>query len=113
MTPPNPKDLVRNGYDAVSYRYRGDDDDPEPYGAWAAALTARLTAGASVLDLGCGCGVPMSRTLAAHGFHVTGVDFSRVQVERARSLVPDATFVWADAIDVDFSGHQLFWARSD
>jgi 2-polyprenyl-3-methyl-5-hydroxy-6-metoxy-1,4-benzoquinol methylase len=102
MTPPNPKDIVRNGYDAVSYRYRGDDDDPEPYRTWATALAARLTAGATVLDLGCGCGVPMTRTLAAQGFCVTGVDLSRVQIERARSLVPDATFVWADAIDVDF-----------
>ncbi|HZD96686.1 MAG TPA: class I SAM-dependent methyltransferase, partial [Micromonosporaceae bacterium] len=39
---------------------------------------------------------------AARGFSVTGVDVSRVQIERARSLVPGATFVWADAIDVDF-----------
>ena len=102
MTTPNPKDIVRDGYDAISHRYRADDDDPEPYGVWAATLADRLPPGARVLDLGCGCGVPMTRTLAAQGFELTGVDISPVQIDRARSLVPGATFVCADAIDVEF-----------
>lgn len=36
-----------------------------------------------VLDIGCGCGVPVARRLAAAGHYVTGVDISDVQVERA------------------------------
>lgn len=102
MPTPTPKDIVRDGYDAVSYRYRGDGDDPEPYDRWAANLAERLSSGARILDLGCGCGVPIARTLTAQGFAVTGVDISPIQIERARSLVPGATFVLADAIDVDF-----------
>jgi cyclopropane fatty-acyl-phospholipid synthase-like methyltransferase len=51
---------------------------------------------ARVLDLGCGAGVPASRILANLGFRVTGLDISAVQIDRARSLVPDATFVHAD-----------------
>jgi 2-polyprenyl-3-methyl-5-hydroxy-6-metoxy-1,4-benzoquinol methylase len=49
-----------------------------------------------VLDLGCGNGIPVARRLAAAGHKVIGVDFSRVQLRRARRLVPAATFVQAD-----------------
>lgn len=96
-------ELVRRGYDAVSYRYRGDDDAPAEYTEWINGLQCRLHDGASVLDLGCGCGVPVARTLASHGYTVTGVDISEVQIDRARRLVPSATFVNADATRVDFA----------
>jgi len=33
---------------------------------------------------------------------VTGVDFSEVQIERARRLVPAGTFIRADAVAVEF-----------
>jgi 2-polyprenyl-3-methyl-5-hydroxy-6-metoxy-1,4-benzoquinol methylase len=55
-----------------------------------------------VLDLGCGCGIPVARSLAAAGYQVTGIDFSDVQIERARRLVPAGTFVRADATTIDF-----------
>jgi 2-polyprenyl-3-methyl-5-hydroxy-6-metoxy-1,4-benzoquinol methylase len=97
-----PKDVVRRGYDALSYRYRGDDEEPERYGTWLAQLQERVPAGGAVLDLGCGCGVPLARDLAASGYAVTGVDLSAVQVGRARRLVPMATFLHADATEVEF-----------
>jgi SAM-dependent methyltransferase len=53
-------------------------------------------AGARVLDLGCGAGVPTAKWLADAGFNVTSLDISAVQIERARSLVPNATFVQGD-----------------
>jgi 2-polyprenyl-3-methyl-5-hydroxy-6-metoxy-1,4-benzoquinol methylase len=98
------RDLVRAGYDAISRRYRSDDgvsnaDSAETtadYGAWLAELDDRLPVGARVLDLGCGAGVPTAKVLADAGFEVTGVDISVVQIERARSLVPNATFIHAD-----------------
>lgn len=62
--PRAPKGIVRRGYDAVSERYRADDDEPPACTAWLADLRARLPAVASVLDLGCGAGVLISRTLA-------------------------------------------------
>jgi 2-polyprenyl-3-methyl-5-hydroxy-6-metoxy-1,4-benzoquinol methylase len=96
-------DLVRKGYDALSYHYRADDADEGRYAPWLAALRARLPAGGPVLDLGCGCGVPVARSLAAAGYQVTGVDISEVQIGRARHLVPAGTFIRADASTVTFA----------
>lgn len=47
--------------------------------------------------------MPLARDpAAAGGYRVTGVDFSAVQVGRARQLVPAAVFVQADATQVSF-----------
>lgn len=102
MSEDHHKDIVRRGYDAVSERYRADDDAPAEYADWLLALSDRLPAHADVLDLGCGCGVPMTRWLADLGQRVLGVDTSHVQIDRARQLVPDARFVHADAADLLF-----------
>jgi SAM-dependent methyltransferase len=98
----DPADIVRRGYDAVSHLYRRDDDSPAEYLDWLAALQDRLPERARVLDLGCGNGIPVAKTLAGAGYDVTGVDLSDVQVERARRLVPGATFRRADATEVTF-----------
>ena len=96
-----PKEIVRRGYDALSYRYRGDTEEPERYATWLGQLRERVPGGA-ILDLGCGCGVPLARDLAARGYAVTGVDLSAVQVARARQLVPAARFLQADATQIRF-----------
>jgi 2-polyprenyl-3-methyl-5-hydroxy-6-metoxy-1,4-benzoquinol methylase len=77
-------------------------DDPPEYEEWLRALAARLPAQADVLDLGCGCGVPMTRRLTQLGHQVLGVDVSSVQIDRARQLVPSARFLQADASDLLF-----------
>jgi 2-polyprenyl-3-methyl-5-hydroxy-6-metoxy-1,4-benzoquinol methylase len=97
---PDPVDVVRRGYDVLSWRYRADGAEPTEYAGWITELLARLRPGSRVLDVGCGCGVPVARRLAAAGHQVTGVDLSPVQVERATRLVPDARFVCADVTTV-------------
>jgi 2-polyprenyl-3-methyl-5-hydroxy-6-metoxy-1,4-benzoquinol methylase len=104
---PQPKDIVRVGYDAVSRRYRGDHDAPPEYEPWLELLRSRLPLRADVLDLGCGCGVPMSQQLARLGHSVLGVDVSRVQIERARILVPEAGFMQADAGNLQFEANSF------
>jgi len=95
------RETVRRGYDALSYLYRADDAGEGQYAGWLADLLDRLRTTADVLDLGCGCGVPMARRLADAGHRVTGVDISEVQIERARRLVPQGIFVRADALDIE------------
>src|ERR1700722_6165479 len=85
-------------------RYRNDrgyanptsSEDTAAYATWLDELAALLPGAARVLDLGCGAGVPACRILVELGFEVTGLDISAVQVERARSLVPQANFLQAD-----------------
>ena len=59
-----------------------------------------LPAGVQVLDLGCGAGIPATRELTGHGLQVLGVDFSAVQLRRARRLVPSASLVQADMTEL-------------
>ena len=101
MTPEHQKEVVRQGYDKLSYAYRGDDtpDDHEDYASWIGVLADRLPEHFPVLDIGCGCGLPATKLLAER-FEVTGVDFSEVQIERARKLVPAAQFVCRDISEV-------------
>jgi SAM-dependent methyltransferase len=104
------RDLVRRGYDAISRAYRDDEGHSNPttaedvtrYLAWVEELTRRLKPSARVLDLGCGAGVPGTKLLVGAGFEVVGLDFSHVQIERARQLVRGATFVEADIATWDF-----------
>ena len=98
----NPVDLVRSGYNALSRYYRGDDDPAHEYDGWLADLQDRVPAAGRVLDIGCGCGVPVARRRTGAGYGVTGVDISDVQIERARQLVPAASFIRADATELDF-----------
>lgn len=97
----DPKAVVRRGYDLVSRAYRADNAAEEGYAEWLDLLEARVPPPAKVLDLGCGCGVPVARRLSPR-YDVTGVDFSRVQIERARTLVPTATFKCADMTTLEF-----------
>lgn len=80
---------------AEEYLSTKDPEDPLTLRALE-ELARGLPPGATVLDLGCGAGIPATRRLAEWGFSVTGVDFSGKQVELARRLVPGATFVRAD-----------------
>ena len=96
------KDLVRQGYDALSHAYEQAFPVGTKYQPWLTGLLGRLAPGSRVVDLGCGVGLPVAARLAAAGHRVTGVDFSEVQIRRARDLVPGAEFVCADATEADF-----------
>lgn len=98
----DPKQLVRESYDQISRAYRADAlPRDRGYFKWLEVLTPYLQKGDPVLDLGCGCGVPVAQELAAF-CRVIGVDISPVQIARARALVPRATFQCQDMTTVDF-----------
>ncbi len=109
MKPADQRELVRRGYDAISRPYRDDAGNSNPsssedvshYSVWVDELASLLKPFARVLDLGCGAGVPATKLLAERGFEVVGLDFSHVQIERARKLVPGATFIEADIASWD------------
>jgi len=104
MEPVEQRNLVRRGFDAISRAYRDDEGHSNPataedvtrYRAWVEELTRQLKPPARVLDLGCGAGVPGTKLLVDTGFDVVGLDFSHVQIQRARQLVRGGAFVEAD-----------------
>ena len=104
----DPKQLVRDGYDQIAERYlewthQDPNDKREKY---VSLLLDELPAGAPVLELGCGAGVPATQMLAQR-FQVTGVDISARQLELARRQVqaprnvPQAHFIQADMAALD------------
>lgn len=100
----DPKEIVRRGYDKVSRAYRGDRFDPREdpyYRQWVELLLPRLKPGSLILDLGCGNGIPACQDLSLN-HEVIGVDLSSVQIERARSLVPEAEFRCEDMTESEF-----------
>ncbi len=94
------RDLVRRGYDAISRAYRDDEGtaNPDHYERWVDNLAQLMQPHAKVLDLGCGAGVPATKLLTDRNLDVLGLDISAVQIERARKLVPGATFQQADMV---------------
>lgn len=91
--------VVQEGYNQCAAAYeqeRRNTEHPE-----LTLLIDRLPAGATVLDLGCGAGVPITRKLAQH-FDITGVDSSEEQIRRAHINVPDGKFMCADISEIDF-----------
>ncbi len=102
MTDPR-AELVAAGYDAMidtweAWKAEIRDD---PRAEWCSELLARLPAGAEVVELGCGGGTDETRALAEH-FRLTGVDLSREQLGRAKTRIPEAEFLLADLLEVEF-----------
>lgn len=91
-------------FDRISDRY--DEAFPHKEGQVACGdwLLANLEPGASVLDVGCGTGVPTARQLAAGGCAMTCMDISPAMLALARSNVPQARFLELDVVDLGREG---------
>jgi len=71
----DPKQIVADGYDRIAERYLAGSqhvraDERERY---TELILSALPAGAAVLELGCGTGLPTTKRLAER-FQLTGVD---------------------------------------
>ena len=93
----DPKRLVARGYDRIAERYLEwvQNESSEARERYTQVLLEGLPAGARVLDLGCGAGLPTTRALCER-FRVVGVDLSARQVALARTNVPAAKFMQGD-----------------
>jgi len=61
-----------------------------------------LSAGAEVLDVGSGTGLPYAEMLVEEGFIVVGIDISPRMVELARMNVPRAKFLEMSMTEMEF-----------
>jgi cyclopropane fatty-acyl-phospholipid synthase-like methyltransferase len=97
------KKLVAAGYDEVAREYAALE---RPGQEWPRLrllrdLLARLQPGSTVLDLGCGNGVPALREIVRLHKGV-GVDISKTQIDLAQANVPSAKLLHADAMELEF-----------
>ncbi len=100
MVTVNPKEIVVSGYDAcgvLNIAARAHDPSPE-----MGRFLETVPRDATVSDIGCGAGVPVTSALA-QVYKVVGVDSSAVQIEQARLNVPQARFILGDIMTVDFA----------
>jgi SAM-dependent methyltransferase len=100
--------LVAHGYDTMADNWErwSSHIGNDPRADWLGKLVARLAAGSTVVELGCGNGTVETRMLAER-FDVTGVDLSEEQLRRARERAPGARFVRADVTSVEFRESSL------
>jgi SAM-dependent methyltransferase len=95
-----------NGYEEVASVFiagRGRNSSgvgASVVGDWSQALPGAAT----VLDLGCGTGVPISQALMERGFNVYGVDASPSMVAAFRARFPTVPVECAAIEDSDFFG---------
>lgn len=70
--------------------------DTPAEGRWLDKFCGLLPAGAKVLDIGCGSGLPIGRELARRGFAVTGVDAAPEMLALFRRNLPGQAALLAD-----------------
>jgi 2-polyprenyl-3-methyl-5-hydroxy-6-metoxy-1,4-benzoquinol methylase len=87
MTVPQPDDPT-HGYDALAEEFESGRIRSTVGAAHVRRWAETLPRGAAVLDLGCGVGVPISRTLVDVGCRVHGIDASPRMVEAFRRHLP-------------------------
>lgn len=95
-----------NGYEEIASIYIGGrGQQVSAIGSSVVADWSKLLpAGATVLDLGCGNGVPITKTLIERGFNVYGVDASASMTADFRARFPTIPVQCAAVEDSDFFG---------
>jgi predicted TPR repeat methyltransferase len=95
------REIVETGYDAMADRFADWQRAVEGSTRLERVeeLLRLLPDRPDVLELGVGAGVRSTRMLAERG-RLTGVDISNEQLRRARTRIPDATFLHADVTEL-------------
>ncbi|MCW6536088.1 class I SAM-dependent DNA methyltransferase [Sphingomonas lycopersici] len=96
MRQDRPETSVIHVYDRHGAAWAALRGDRLPEQAWLDRFCALLAPGSTVLDIGCGSGVPIARALINRGFDVTGVDASPTMLALFRANLPTAPAHLAD-----------------
>lgn len=99
-------DLVREGYNKVAKTYSAQRDlfKNDKY---LAELTKLLKPNSTILDIGCGSGIPVDKYLINKGFKVIGIDISDEQIKLAKQNIPEGTFEVTNMSDLKEGYYQV------
>jgi SAM-dependent methyltransferase len=114
----DPKTVVAAGYDRITDAYLRlvASGAPRVREKYLAVIHDRLRAGARILELGCGAGMPMTRALSAD-YAVVGIEISANQLALARTNAPAAMLLRGDMTrlpfrDASFDGAAAFYSMT-
>jgi ubiquinone/menaquinone biosynthesis C-methylase UbiE len=99
-------DLVRTGYNKVASVYLANRDRLKS-GKYIQQLLKYVPKNSTILDLGCGAGVPVDDVLLKAGHDVIGIDISSEQIKLARKMCPGGQFVVGDIQDLRMGEYQV------
>lgn len=84
-------DDIRKGYDKVADEYLKYRDQFKN-NKYLDRLIAILPNHSTILDMGCGAGIPIDSYLISKGHKIIGIDISERQIELAKEYVPQAKY---------------------
>ncbi|CAG8087324.1 unnamed protein product [Penicillium olsonii] len=96
---------IKKAYDDIAYTYL---DWTQPSHATRLAYLENMLqslepSSKSILELGCGAGVPCTQLLASRGYHVTANDISESQIALARERLPSSVdLLQGDMMGLEF-----------
>lgn len=64
-------------------------------------LSLLLAPNSTILDIGCGAGVPVDKFFLSHGYKIIGLDISEKQIELAKRNLPDGEFKVEDMSELE------------
>jgi SAM-dependent methyltransferase len=102
--------IVSIGYDKVSEVYRSGNDNVDKYIDWCKRILEWRPNSRTVLDIGCGCGIPVCKYFSERGLQTVGVDISKRQIERAKELAPQATYIRDDYLRTNEDPYDIITA---
>lgn len=97
---------VRTGYNKVADAYLKYRDQFKN-NRHLARLIELLPKGATILDIGCGAGIPIDSYLIKKGYRVKGIDISEKQIELAKKNVPLAQYEQKDMSELRYGEYKV------
>ncbi len=92
-------DLVKEGYEKPADDYASKRDLFESI-KYLEELTKLVRRGKTILDVGCGAGIPVDEFLVNHGYAINGIDISPRMIELAKKNVPEAFYETRDMLEL-------------
>ncbi|KAI1866752.1 uncharacterized protein JN550_007605 [Neoarthrinium moseri] len=108
-----PENIVEYAYDHISEWYlQWVESHESPRERYVKKLLEGLQPSPSILELGCGPGVPILRLLLEQGAHVVANDISTKQIEKAKARFPDCELISGDMTELVFEPERFHGAIS-
>ncbi|MCL5011094.1 MAG: class I SAM-dependent methyltransferase [Patescibacteria group bacterium] len=100
------QEMVKEGYNKVAENYSNQRGDFSSI-FYLEKLENLLKENSTVLDIGCGAGVPVDKYLIEKGCKVIGIDISDKQIDLARKNLPQGNFEVRDMSNLKDNEYQV------